>query len=114
MGMRQQRCPKCGKLRPFNEGGSPKDSRRREYRWGKIDDVLVCYHCAWGIDYFPPKGRSAELAPEMITETCSTCAGVGSYEAQLPKPIVRKCAQCHGTGRVVRLRKDIEMSEWGD
>ncbi len=45
MGMKQKRCPVCKKRRPYNQGNSGNDTRRRNQNWSLIDGQMVCKHC---------------------------------------------------------------------
>jgi len=45
MGMRQRRCPKCKKKRPYNEVATYNDKRIRESKWFYVDGQLICYRC---------------------------------------------------------------------
>ena len=46
MGMKQKRCPMCGKLRPYHQGNSDNDTRHRNERWRLVGSKLVCARCA--------------------------------------------------------------------
>jgi len=52
MGMRQRRCPRCGKRRPFNEGHSV-ERKNVGREWYEAPEGLICHWC-YDKDVAPP------------------------------------------------------------
>lgn len=86
MGMRQRRCPTCGKRRPYSEGSNPNptDGCRLADLWLVVDHQLICAHCV--------RRLATDLHPS--SEANRRQIGYKTLVVPLPKGTKVACSSC--------------------